>query len=1734
MRIRQAVAAMLTGAMIVANVPIFGGGGYSPILVKADEAGEASVTEPIRYRAVPADDMTVTTDWRVRADAPLENIKSDAANYALSRYNTGGIPRSSQLEARNKIYIKLNSAADVQKLVWWADEDEVSEGHGWNVHNGTVTRCKISVTTDTGATDAQALKNLGDDEWTVQEGKTGDVRLDSNEDSNEDHAYCEHAAEEAHTLNVAHDINLSEYFDEVPQDITGIRIEVLNTAGTYTGANGSQQEKDERDTYINGRELWVMTGDTKDDKLTGLTAYADFATESGYGIEKLVDGVITKEGRMSSLFQPASDETKESGQSPWKNNHGQYFANNNIYFDLGSEKTIGKLTYVPGTENGSIRRCNIYTSNTAPGAGKEVSDITDWELAYTNVKVNEDGTVDTSEDWPEYNGALSALGNASEALFNGFKDARYVRMEVINTQGSGTENKWINIGRVYIYEAEAVYTGAVENVALSSSNASVVAYTGAYHEADTGNDFPPGYAINGAGNTNNSKVNMWIGTAELRDENKTPYTNGEVSYMVVDLGEDVVSVDLEEIQVRFHNQAWASKYMIQTSEKAPSVTGDVMNSDTLTERTPTLDWLNQTDGEWTTLAEYPGEKTDARTAGTALATGWPLDTFRGDELKAEKANRYVRIVFTEYGGTGSYPNPALRALEIRGVKYTGSLSDINLTLDGEPVYAGVMRRPDSPTGANYHIDDYDWYQGDMKLDKTQDSFEAGTYTLKAKVATKYPLADLAGATIGGQEAVIENRNSTETNSAGETVYTVTRSYAIEDPTEAKQALSEYINQTDVKAAFDTGNKDAENGNQLIYRIEGWNIFRAAYVAAQSMINMQTEGDQTDDVWYLKSEYLKAKSDLEKAFKGLIRRGTAIIIDTDTDTPDITVTPPEAGESPAGAKLTNAGQLENENLGLVRERDHSKPYFHVDADGYIHGRVKAPDDDPKNELFRIQGNTKFMIKCTVNIPETVTQKETIVGRLKGWGLQILPKGHRNNTSNNNHEQLIAFAYSSDNCWPQATYNIPADGWYGQDHDIVAVFNGTYFQLYVDGEAGTLRRTNNNQITAGPLTLVNGSMFCIGYNENPEVAGNMEDFSGGMKDFAMYVDKACLNNLSTLEAASEAESNKKETFQNALTALLSGTDPDVTITGEPAKYDVSETVWEYVDDAGQTTPMPEGSVFERYRDYKVTVHVRTTDLYRFSEQQGILRTGPEDADILEHVIVPTEEEVLISLSYTFRGETHPKETLTEYLSGVADDLDIQLENDTLVNKDKTTGEKKYTTAGWNAFVPVYNAAVEQAEEDKAWGELNNAEDFSSALGNLQEAVRVLKTKTAAGQCECAIDTITFAGADIALDAASAVITLNAECTVSNTECIRHTGEAKAEALITYTCDEENEAGASIDGNILTVTKQGSVTVTARVQLMDGTAIAAEDTAEAVFTAASTPADESDQDDLDQAIKDLENIFSNLKESDYTPESWKALQIKLEEAKDLLSALAGMLEGSGDQAVTKNQVAGMIADLDIDNILVKKEDAGAAAKENLQNALKSADAVYAAGNKDYTDAAWKAFETAYIAAKAAPGNADAEMLKKLTDALISAQAGLNKAVVSGDIKTTDGMQYRVINAAGKTVMLIKGKAAKNITIPSAITIRGASYNVTAIGDQAFANQGKIQKVTIGQNVTNIGKKAFFKCKKLKNVVFKGTKVKTVKNGAFKKTASKVKVKLPKKLKGKQRSSLLKKLKKAGLKVK
>lgn len=125
--------------------------------------------------------------------------------------------------------------------------------------------------------------------------------------------------------------------------------------------------------------------------------------------------------------------------------------------------------------------------------------------------------------------------------------------------------------------------------------------------------------------------------------------------------------------------------------------------------------------------------------------------------------------------------------------------------------------------------------------------------------------------------------------------------------------------------------------------------------------------------------------------------------------------------------------------------------------------------------------------------------------------------------------------------------------------------------------------------------------------------------------------------------------------------------------------------------------------------------------------------------------------------------------------------------------------------------------------------------------------------------------------------------------------------------------------------------------------------------------------------------------------------------------------------------------------------------------------------------------------------------------------------------------GIRYRVISSKSKTVeymgsMNAKGKKAKSITIPAAITYQGVTYKVTAVGKKACKNYKKLKKVTIGKNVIQIKAEAFRGCSKLQTVTVKTTKLKTVGKKAFYKIHKKAAFKVPKK-KYKAYKKLLKK---------
>ena len=88
------------------------------------------------------------------------------------------------------------------------------------------------------------------------------------------------------------------------------------------------------------------------------------------------------------------------------------------------------------------------------------------------------------------------------------------------------------------------------------------------------------------------------------------------------------------------------------------------------------------------------------------------------------------------------------------------------------------------------------------------------------------------------------------------------------------------------------------------------------------------------------------------------------------------------------------------------------------------------------------------------------------------------------------------------------------------------------------------------------------------------------------------------------------------------------------------------------------------------------------------------------------------------------------------------------------------------------------------------------------------------------------------------------------------------------------------------------------------------------------------------------------------------------------------------------------------------------------------------------------------------------------------------------------------------------------KKVTIPS---------NVTHIGGYAFWSNSSLEEITISSGVKQIGYESFAKCKNLRKIKIKGTKIKTIKKGAFLDIHKKAIFDVPNKLKRKYKKMLI-----------
>ncbi len=170
-----------------------------------------------------------------------------------------------------------------------------------------------------------------------------------------------------------------------------------------------------------------------------------------------------------------------------------------------------------------------------------------------------------------------------------------------------------------------------------------------------------------------------------------------------------------------------------------------------------------------------------------------------------------------------------------------------------------------------------------------------------------------------------------------------------------------------------------------------------------------------------------------------------------------------------------------------------------------------------------------------------------------------------------------------------------------------------------------------------------------------------------------------------------------------------------------------------------------------------------------------------------------------------------------------------------------------------------------------------------------------------------------------------------------------------------------------------------------------------------------------------------------------------------------------------------------------------------------------------------------------------------------------GTTPVLKKGDSVIKGSLKFVVLDPVKKTASVEGVASAKKkkfaVSIPSTVVVNGSECKVTEVKAKGFAKFVKITKVSLGKNITKVGKnafngckaiksltvngniktfdsKSFYGCKKLKTITFKSTKVPTFKSGAFKGTASKVKVKLAAKMSKKNKTKMKSKLKKAGIK--
>ena len=415
--------------------------------------------------------------------------------------------------------------------------------------------------------------------------------------------------------------------------------------------------------------------------------------------------------------------------------------------------------------------------------------------------------------------------------------------------------------------------------------------------------------------------------------------------------------------------------------------------------------------------------------------------------------------------------------------------------------------------------------------------------------------------------------------------------------------------------------------------------------------------------------------------------------TEIAAPSLSATAPAANEAPKAVESLDRvttqqvfkdeadapATLTTENLIITKETVTSDSgEEEIQA---FSGKITAANNGANNSKFDISGNnTQVVIKLKIK-PNQTDGTSWLIGKMDNqYGIQINGKDKQINFYSEN--PLVSG--EKDTQWPDIHYSFTDDFW-GQWHEIVAVYTGSKMQLFVDGNTGeqTSGRPENATWKAD-----SNSVFTLGYNV-AKSASVTSPYSGQFADVKMYT----YNGTDAIgENAAYADINTALAKMTKIFDL----DAQAEETTEP-NYTIESSTW--TSDGKTVDTFAEGGV------YDLEVVLKAKDGYKFTEDNKPTEISlGEDETIGLNKAEISENGTTMTLTCRFGGSDVEYEPLdSKLLTGHADSEETTEESNGTQGKAELAVDGKEGTYWHSQYKPSNNVTLNQ--EDPTQNKNNN---------------------------------------------------------------------------------------------------------------------------------------------------------------------------------------------------------------------------------------------------------------------------------------------------------------------------------------------------------------------------------------------------------------------------------------------